>query len=293
MNQQSKKRDVYEIITDRIIEKLEQGVVPWHQPWTESGLPRNLVSKKPYRGINVLLLSSLGYQQNFFLTHKQIEQLGGSVKESEKPYPVCYWNWPEKGENEESKKVPIFRYYSVFNIEQCEGLPIEVIPERNPFHDNPPLEVCEAIVEEMPKKPMIKFKENRAYYHPFFDFINMPKMKTFTSSETYYCTLFHELIHSTGHLSRLNRKEVVQMKSLGADAYSIEELIAETGACFLCSMAGISELVFDNSASYINAWLERLKNDKRLIVYASAKAQKAVDFITCVKGSDFDETTES
>jgi antirestriction protein ArdC len=163
-----------------------------------------------------------------------------------------------------------------------------MIPEQSPFHDNPIVQVCETLVEEMPNKPVIKFKENRAFYHPFFDYINMPKMNKFNSSEEYYCTLFHELIHSTGHLSRLNRKEVVQMKSLGAEAYSMEELIAETGACFLSSISGISELVFDNSASYINGWLERLKNDKRLIVYASAKAQKAVDFITGVNANELD-----
>ena len=289
MNKKVKKLDVYEIITDRIIDKLEQGVIPWHQPWTDAGLPHNLISKKPYRGINVLLLSSLGFSQNLFLTQKQLEQIGGTIKESEKPNPVCYWKWPEKLESEDSKSTPIFRYYSVFNIDQCDGIPIDMIPEQSPLHDNPPLQICETIVEEMPNKPVIKFKENRAFYHPFFDYINMPKMNKFNSSEEYYCTLFHELIHSTGHLSRLNRKEVVQMKSLGADAYSIEELIAETGACFLTSIAGISELVFDNSASYINAWLERLRNDKRLIVYASTKAQKAVDYITSVKVSDIEE----
>ena len=292
MNQKAKKRDVYEVITDRIIEKLEQGVIPWHQPWTDAGLPSNLISKKPYRGINVLLLSSLGYSQNLFLTQKQLEQIGGEVKEGEKPYPVCYWKWPDKTEDKENKKAPVFRYYSVFNINQCEGVPKELIPEQSPFHENPPLLVCESLVEEMPHKPTIKFKENRAFYQPFFDFINMPKMNKFNSSEEYYCTLFHEMVHSTGHSTRLFRKEVVQMKSLGADAYSIEELIAETGACFLCSIAGISELVFDNSASYIKAWLERLKNDKRLIVYASAKAQKAVDFITSVK-SEETETFEN
>lgn len=286
MNQKARKRDVYEIITDRIIEKLEQGVVPWHQPWTDAGLPCNLISKKPYRGINILILSTLGFEQNLFLTLKQLDQIGGTVKESEKPNPVCYWNWPEKTEDGEKKRVPIFRYYSIYNIAQCDGIPIELIPKQSAIRENPPLLVCDSLVEEMPNKPEIKFKENRAFYHPFYDYINMPKMKTFNSSEEYYCTLFHELIHSSGHSSRLNRKEVVQMKSLGADAYSIEELIAETGACFLSSIAGISDLVFDNSASYINGWLERLRGDKRLIVYASAKAQRAVDYITGVKGTD-------
>ena len=283
------KRDVYEIITDRIINKLEQGVIPWKKQWTESGIPQNAITKRPYRGINLLLLSSLAYDHNLYLTKKQVTDIGGTIKENEKPEIVVFWKWPEEKETEDGKKAkPILRYYSVYNIAQCEGIPESMMPNESPFRENNPIVVCAEIVENMPKKPQIKSKENRAYYHPFYDFINMPKMEKFDDSESYYDVLFHELVHSTGHISRLDRKDVAQMKSMGADAYSFEELIAEIGACFLSSISGI-DIHFENDVAYIKAWIEKLKNDKRFIIDASAKAQKAVDFILNVK-SDEEET---
>ncbi|MDP1725540.1 MAG: zincin-like metallopeptidase domain-containing protein [Bacteroidota bacterium] len=276
------KQDVYEIITSRIIEQLEKGKIPWRQTWAESGFPCNLISKKNYRGVNIWLLLSLGYKQNYFLTFKQVKAAGGNIKQGEKASPVVFWNWPEPKETDPvgTKSKPMLRYYLVFNIEQCEDMPENLLPDSSELvTENTPLETCDLIVEQMPKRPTIKFKENRAYYHPLFDFINMPKIGSFEDSEAYYDTLFHELVHSTGHKTRLDRKEMVQQAAMGGDEYSIEELVAEIGACYLNSFCGMTLKNFSNNVAYIEGWLSKLKSDKRFIIYASGLAQKAVDFI--------------
>jgi antirestriction protein ArdC len=297
-NQKSQKRDVYQIVTDRIIKQLEQGTAPWRKPWTDAGLPQNLITKRPYRGINVWLLTLLNFPRNFFLTDKQLKELGGTVKKDEKATPVIYWNWKDVKDEDsgEEKRVPFLRYYMVYNVDQCENLPFESIPdlkERN----NDPIGACEAVIEGMPKRPDIKHREQRAFYNILLDFINMPKIKTFESSESYYETFFHELVHSTGHLMRLNRKEVMNMAEAGGDAYSIEELIAEMGACYLKSVCGFDHIGYDQNAAYIQGWLSKLKDDRHFVIYAAAKAQHAVDFILNVqpegKGQKADEEMTS
>ncbi len=280
----NKNRDVYTIVTDRIIEHLEKGVIPWRQPWTEAGLPKNLITKRQYRGINIWLLATLHHSQNYFLTFKQVKELGGSVKQGEKSCPVIYWNWVEKENKETGKKeqVPFLRYYNVFNISQTEGIPKDKLPpviESN----NDPIKSCEEIIAGMPKRPDIRHKEHQAFYNPKEDFVNMPESKTFIDSESYYATLFHELVHSTGHTERLNRKEIMGMKSMYSEDYAIEELTAEMGASYLKSYSGIPIEKIDNNVAYIEHWLGRLKKDKRLIVYASARAQQAMDYILNIK----------
>jgi len=274
------KIDVYQMVTDRIIERLESGVIPWKQPWTEAGLPQNLVTGKAYTGINVLLLASMGFPRNYFLTFKQIKDLKGSVKKGEKSIPVIFWKWSEKEDpqSNEIKKVSIIRYYTVFNVDQCNDLPEERIPV---IENDGKMDVAELefIIEEMPKRPPIVHKENQAYYHPVKDFINMPKMNNFKDTESYWGVLFHELIHSTGHSTRLNRKEIVERTTFGTEPYSMEELVAEIGACYLKSYCGIGSKDFENNVAYIQQWLKKLRDDKRLIVYSSAKAQRAVDYI--------------
>jgi antirestriction protein ArdC len=285
MNQknQSSKNDVYQIVTDRIIKQLEAGCVPWKRPWTAAGLPQNLISHKPYRGINLMLLASCGYSRNFFLTFKQVEELGGKIKNGEKPQPVIYWKKMEK-ENPKTGEIfvdSVLRYYRVFNISQCEGIsPAKLLPADL---INEPILFCEDIVRGMPQCPPIQQVEDAAYYHPVHDYVNMPPMKNFLHSEAYYSTLFHELIHSTGHTSRLNRKELMQLKPFNSEMYSFEELVAEVGASFLNSLTGIGQKEFEQNAAYIQGWLKRLKNDKRLIVTAGGQAQKAVDFILDLK----------
>ncbi|MBX7109627.1 MAG: ssDNA-binding domain-containing protein [Chitinophagales bacterium] len=280
-NTTTEKRDVYTIVTDRIIELLKQGTIPWKKPWAEAGIPQNLISRRVYRGLNVMLLASLGYEQNYFLTYSQIKELGASVKKDEKSYPVVYWNWvepkQEEGEILNSKKYPFLRYYNVYNVAQCTGIPPEKIPvvTRQAY----PIQACEHIIENMPSKPKITQKEAKAYYNPLLDFINMPKMGTFSSNESYYATLFHELVHSTGHLTRLNRKGLLEMTEFGSPPYSFEELVAEIGACYLESLTGIAEKQIDNNVAYISGWLDKLENDDHFIVLASSQAQKAVDYI--------------
>lgn len=287
-----KPRDVFALVTNRIIEHLEQGIVPWKQPWTNKGLPRNLFTGKFYRGINVWLLNALPYEENIFLTFNQVKELGGKVRRCEKAHLVVLWKWIEDTSvnGASDKQIPYLRYYQVFNIAQCVDIPQWYLPVSLPSK-NDPLGICEAIVETMPSAPDIRHMGNEAYYHPFFDLVNMPSMHRFINSETYYSTLFHELIHSTGHKSRLNRKEMeTAMVSRNIDKYSLEELTAEIGACYLNSFAGIDGWDFENHIAYLQTWLERLRGDKRLIVYASAHAQRATDYILNLNGSNNEES---
>lgn len=285
------KRDVYSIVTDRIIEKLEQGTVPWRQPWQDAGLPQNLITKRAYRGINVMLLASLGYEKNLFLTFNQLKALGGSIKQNEKANLVVFWKWLKntdevQADNAEVKKIPYLRYYNVFNVSQCEGIPSSLVPEVR--ITTSPIAECEKVVNEMPVRPVVQHKEPRAYYSPQRDVVNMPSAYLFESDESYYATLFHELIHSTGHPSRCNRKDFERTKEFGSDLYSFEELVAEIGSCYLQSFTGIASKQFDCSIGYLKGWLKKLKDDKRFIVRASALAQKATDFILNVKLEEID-----
>lgn len=274
------KIDVYQMVTDRIIERLEAGVCPWKQPWTNAGRPQNLITGNPYTGINALLLASMGFTRNYFLTFKQIKDLNGSVRVGEKSIPVVFWKWLENEdpESKEIKKTPMIRYYTVFNISQCIDLPEERIPI---IENDGKIEMgeLEAILNDMPSPPSIQHKENEAYYHPVKDLINLPRMNNFKNVEGYWGTLFHELIHSTGHPKRLNRKEIAEKTTFGTEPYSKEELVAEIGACFLNSHCGFENKNFDNNVAYLQNWLSKLRNDKRMIVFASAKSQKAVDYI--------------
>ena len=296
---ENQKTDIYQMVTDKIIALLEAGTIPWKKPWSDAGLPKNLVTKKAYRGVNILLLNSLGYAQNYFLTFDQVKALGGSVKKGEKSQTVVFWKWLDANKpdttppDEKKPQKPMLRYYHVFNIAQCTDLPIELIPSIR--RENHPIEACDNIIEHMPNKPRIQHEENEAYYHPKEDFINMPEMEYFVESEAYYATLFHELVHSTGHKDRLNRKELVEPTRFGTHQYSSEELIAEIGSCYLQSLVGIVHNDLSNSAAYIQGWLAKLRNDKRCIVYASGLAQKATDYILDVKADTTEEvehTTE-
>jgi len=282
-NTSSIKLDVYEMVTTRIIELLEAGTIPWQKPWTDAGLPMNLISKRPYRGINLWLLLSLNYERNLFLTWDQLKKIGGSVNQGEHGHIVIFWKnvkkQPEElGKDGHPKTVPMLRYYKVFNISQCRDVPLDMIPELIKEDVDPILE-CEAIIHTMPDCPAISHKEQKAFYHIVEDYINMPKKKSFKSIEAYYSVLFHELVHSTGSEKRLGRKSITEMNEFGSEPYSIEELIAELGSAYLCSFTGILDKGIQNSAAYINGWLDKLKNDKRFIVQASGHAQRAVDCI--------------
>ena len=282
------KVDPYQVITDRVITLLEQGVIPWQKPWQSGELmPRNLASGREYRGVNVFLLHAVSYESPFWLTYRQAQELGGNVRRGEKACPVVFWKWldvDESAQPDGRKRVPLLRYYSVFNVAQCEGIPHERIPALNrDRREHNPIAEAERIVAAMPKRPAIQHKWPRAFYSPDGDFVGIPEPALFHTAEDYYSVLFHELTHATGHECRLNRKGVSGSDGLwsafGSQSYSKEELVAEMGAAFLCGQAGIVERTLENSAAYVGSWLQRLKDDRRLVVHAAAQAQKAADYI--------------
>jgi len=282
----------YEIVTESIIMQLESGVAPWRKPWRTEA-PANLVSKKEYRGINIFLLASQGYGSRYWLTYRQAQALGGNVKKGAHGSKVVFWKIDEyKKENEETgetenRKSILLRYYVVFNLEQCEGIKS---PEPAPTIN--PIEQCESIVERMPNPPRFE-QDSQASYRPSTDTVGMPARSAFDSAEKYYSTFFHELTHSTGHPSRLGREGIVNHNPFGSDEYSKEELVAEMGAAMLCGVAGIESQTLDNSAAYLQTWIERLRSDSRLIVSAASQAQKAADYILARAATESDPKGEN
>ena len=260
---------VYEIITEQIIKKLEQGEIPWKRPWNSCPAV-NWVTQKPYRGINALLLDPGEYA-----TWNQIKEAGGHVKKGAKSQIVTFFKLLEVKKDGEIEEIPFLRYYRVFNIMDCEGIESK---QKEVLFDHDPIEKAEKIIEGYPDAPEITFAPGRAFYRPSDDIISIPEKSDFEQVEEYYCTLFHEMIHSTGHNKRLARLGV-DGANFGSEQYSKEELVAEIGAAMLCGNAGIEQVTLDNSTAYIQSWLKALRNDKRMIVYAAGQAQKAVDYI--------------
>jgi antirestriction protein ArdC len=265
--------NTYQIITEKIIEQLEKGVVPWRKPW-RTILPQNLISRREYRGINSILLNSLPFEHPYFLTFKQARGLGGFVRRGEKGLPVVFWRFIEEEETKE--KFPLLRYYTVFNVSQCDGISVPVVAARR-FN---PIEECDKTISGMPHCPAVEFGGNQAFYVPSRDLIQMPVRERFSEAEEFYATIFHELVHSTGHVSRLNRKGINESGvGFGSQTYSQEELVAEIGASFLNAKAGIVGRTIENSASYIANWLSALRSDKRMVIVAAGAAQRAADYI--------------
>jgi len=291
---------VYQVITDQIIAKLEAGEIPWRQPWKNygpDGGPRNGYTKRPYRGINLFLLAGTYGSPDYFSIH-QINALGGRIRKGEHGQIVTFWKVLQyidpTGEHDddgepEVKRIPMLRYYTVFNRKQCDGLP--PVPEAEPVPDAPinPIETAETIVTGYTDGPAIREGEDSAYYRPSLDIINMPKRASFACPEEWYSVLFHEMTHSTGHASRLGRLE--KCRYYLDDDRSREELCAEMGAAFLCGRAGIERATLDNSAAYIQSWLRVFKGDPRFVVDAAGAAQKAVDWI--LNNRHQEEPTES
>lgn len=264
---------VYQIVTDKIVNQLTGGTIPWQQPWV-SQKPVNWVTGRPYSGINTILLGSGEYA-----TFKQIKEAGGHVKKGAKAHQVVFWKILEKEHESEdgelsTKKVPLLRYYSVFKIgEQTEGL--ELRHTKAPRDRHEAIQKCEAVVNGYANKPLITEGSNASYF-PDTDTVVIPRAEMFYSSEGYYSTLFHELVHSTGHSSRLNRQLTTQHNA----EYSREELVAALGTAFLCAECGIiNQTIVNNEVAYIQGWLSFLKNDQSALVWAASRAQKAVDYI--------------
>ena len=292
--------DVYSIVTERIIEKLEAGTIPWHKPWRSIGAPQNLVSKKSYRGINVWLLTMQGYISPYWATLRQINELGGRVRKGEKSTPVVFWriyvdgvevransdqHEPEHEQEEgQGRRRFVLRYYSIFNTEQCE-LPASVseklaFPEQRQID---PIEACEKILTGMPNPPEIVHTGDQAFYSPIADRITMPPRGLFENAEEYWSTFWHEAGHASGHRKRLNRDSITEAAPFGSATYSVEEIVAEMTAAYLCGITGIENRTIDNSAAYVAGWLRQLRDQRKLIIHAAAQAQRACDYILNLK----------
>lgn len=276
---------LYEIVTLKIIEALNQGVVPWRKPWhTSSLMPINLVTNKPYRGVNPWLLSSAKFADHRWLTFKQAQELNANVRPGEKSTMVVFWKFPEKKTEEDSETqdkshAPVLRYYNVFNVEQCEGLSLPPDPARMNLPEKVRIERAEVFVSSMRNPPFIEEQGSEAWYSPERDLVRVPKPSSFDTIDNYYQTLLHELTHASGHESRLNRAGVMGAIHFGSEAYSREELVAELGSAFCCAILGLDNSLIGDSASYIGGWLRSLKSDPRAVVVAAAQAQKAADYI--------------
>jgi antirestriction protein ArdC len=276
------KFDIYEIVTQKIIDLLESGIIPWQMPWrTASGMPRNLVSLKAYNGINFWLLLCRNDSIPFYLTFEQTKSLGGTIRKGEKSTMIVFWKLiKSEDEGEEEKVIPLLRYYHVFNISQTEGIDEKKIPKTDAFdHDFNPVTIAESLISNWVDCPKIIQDSNSAYYEPQSDIVCMPNPRTFFNDHQYYSTLFHELVHSTGHRKRLGRHEKMRNLSFGSKEYSQEELVAEMGAAYLCGIADIERQTIDNNVAYIKSWIRSFKDDSKILVMAAAQAQKAVDYI--------------
>jgi len=290
------RKNVYQIITDRMVDELKNGNVPWHKPWnaSEGGAPMNVITKKAYRGVNVFLLISNGFEHNLYATYKQFAGVGAEVRKGEKGTPIVFWNWVydcptcgklkqqqvERGHckacGAEVDGIPYLRYYTVFNIAQVDGLPAKYQPKKVETKKHNPIKAAEEIVAKYTDAPEVEHQGGRACYSPMQDLITMPRAETFDNEEEYYSTLFHEFAHSTGHESRLKRDLEGWFES---EDYSKEELVAEMAAAFLSAESGIESKTLDNSAAYIRGWCEKLQSNPKWIVFAAAQGQKAAHHI--------------
>lgn len=303
---------VYEYVQETIIKRLEEAIksgeqLPWQKPWNGKGYV-NYVTRKSYRGMNLLLLPEAGE----YITFKQIQNLQKKnpeikLKKGSKSHMVVYWAFnkrkkkkkvdEETGEEKvvnvsQQYSAPIFRYYKVFNIGDVEGL--ETKFKMDFEHENDGIEKADEIIEKYEEEKNIKistkFGTNRAYYNTVGDFISIPDKKQYNNIAEYYSTTFHEMVHSTGHPERLKRFEEREAHIFGSESYSQEELVAEIGANMLMGKLGIeNKEAQDNSIAYLQSWLSAIKNDVSFITIAAQKAQKAVDFIL---GKSYEEITE-
>lgn len=320
------KEEIYAEVTEKVIDSLKEGRIPWESPWVGLGFHRNYVSKKPYRGVNPMLLSisamSNGFESLNWLTYKQAAELSvkqwlkseglkdteenrqlykntegayKGVRESERSTMITFWKplvIDDKDNLDSSgkpikKTIPLLKYIYVFNADQTDLVTEE--PEKLAEDlDFDSIQEAKHVIDKWQDRPEIKHFGDVACYIPSLDEINMPEVKLFKSAEYYYKTLFHECVHSTGHKSRTGR--VKDWSSFGTEKYAQEELVAEIGAAMLVSYLGISTEDTDrNTTAYINGWITKLEEDPKLIISASGKAQKAVDYII---GTSYEEEVE-
>jgi antirestriction protein ArdC len=276
------KSVAHQAVFNQMIDLMEKGQIPWRKPWKNS-TPRNGFTNRKYSGINFFILSATEYFDERWFTYKQITELGGTVKKGEKSRQIVYWNILKKEQDGKSKSIPLLKYFNVFNFEQTEGIVFskEDIAKLEEIRKSEIIE-AETIVKNYADKPVTLFSHSFASYTPINDTVKMPPKTKFNSVEEFYCTLFHEYGHSTGHEKRLNRKGIANITSFGSESYSEEELIAEFTAAFLCNYSGIDNTL-QNSAAYIQGWMKAFKSNPEMIVLCANKAQKATEYILGIK----------
>lgn len=276
------RKDIESKLTALVIDQLRNGKVPWLTPWATDGyLPTSLQTGKPYNGINRFLLSMLGgiYSRPLWVTFLQAKQLGGTVRKGERGVPIVYYNRVKKTDLEtgESYTIPLLRLSTVFNVDQCSDIqiPAKFLVKREPVAV---LDAVQTLLDKYTSKPPIYYTTgDRAYYVPMLDSITLPTLEQFKSPADYAHTLAHELTHSTGHASRLNRKNS-EPAPFGSPVYAKEELVAEIGAVMVLSELGMN-IDMTQNASYLAGWLGALENDTSMLLTASAQAQKACDYM--------------
>lgn len=277
--------DIYAAVTDRIIAQMENGIIPWHKSWTGSNKAISHTTGKPYSLMNQMLLGRPGE----YITFAECQKESGKVKKGEKGHMVVFWKPLDKkddqgnpiiGPDGDTEKLFFLKYYTVFHIDQCEGITAKYA-EAAPENPAEPDAAADAIITGYVNRSGITFRHEeggRAFYQPSTDTVVLPFREQFTETAEYYSAAFHELTHSTGHPTRLNR--ITSPAFFGSEDYSKEELVAEIGASALVNFAGIeTDSSFRNNVAYLQNWLQVLKNDKRFIVSAAGKAEKAVNLI--------------
>lgn len=281
------RKDVYQRVTDKIVEQLEAGTQPWHQPWGAGGTPVRPLRHNgvPYRGINTVLLwmeaAERGFLSPYWMTYKQAQQLGGQVRRGEKSTMVVYASTFERTEEDDNgeeveRRIPFMKEYRVFSADQIDDLPDEFYVKPLPAGE-PKERIAHADAFFAAIGADIREGGNAAFYRIDQDYIQMPPFDAFVSAEAHACTLGHETIHWTRHPSRLNRD--FGRKQWGDEGYAREELVAELGAVFLAADLDLASEPRDDHAAYLANWLEVLRNDKRAIFQAAAYAEKAVTFL--------------
>lgn len=295
------RKDIYQMVTDRIIDQLGKGVIPWRKPWatTANDNPETVAvsheTGRPYSLLNQFLCGDPGE----YVTFNQVQNLGGKIKKGEKSRIIVFWhqytktvkednneNAEDRTEEERIRYGWYLKYYNVWNIDQCEGIEPKWKNRADESETSglEPEAAAESIVEKymtQPSHPNLVVKNsNSAFYQPSSDTVVVPRMSQFKDVAEYYSTLFHELGHSTGHKDRLNRKGVTNIDFFGSHQYSLEELVAEMTAAILVTEAGLdAEKAFMNSVAYIQSWYNTLKNDPKMFVTAAGAAEKAAKWI--------------
>jgi len=289
--------NVYQMVTDRIIEEMQKGIIPWRKPWHLLGNANecaiSYTTRRPYSLLNQFLLGEAGE----YLTFNQIKAHGGKIRKGEKSRMVVFYQQIVKedetktDENGDPKlvRIPVLRYYNVWNINQVDGIESKCKPvEQGAESKLSPDERAEEIVAgymAQPSHPRLFIqRSDSAYYAPAGDYVVVPLMEQYNDVAEYYSTMFHELGHSTGHSSRLDRKNGMKVAAFGSADYSREELVAEMTAAMLVNEAGLdAEKAFRNSVAYLQNWLSALKNDNKMIVWAASRAEAAAKWILGIK----------